>query len=328
MKFGPVPIALAEGAILAHSVRLDGRKLKKGSRLTAKTVAALAEAGVTEITAARLDPGDLHEDEAAERLARAVLDGDDVRLTRATTGRVNLVAEGPGLVQLDAARIAEMNAIDPMVTVATVPAWTRMEANGLIATVKIISYAVPGTAVAAAERAGAGAIRLLPAVRKTAALIETEVAGGPTGKGAEGMRTRLERLGADMTAHQIVPHDVAALAHALRDTRAEILMILTGSATSDSHDVAPEGVRAAGGVVHRFGMPVDPGNLLFLGELDGKPVIGLPGCARSPALNGADFVLERLVCGVEVTSADIAGMGVGGLLKEIPTRPQPRRKGG
>ena len=73
-------------------------------------------------------------------------------------------------------------------------------------------------------------------------------------------------------------------------------------------------------------MPVDPGNLLFIGDLGGVPVIGLPGCVKSPALNGADWVMERVICGVPVTSADIAAMGVGGLLKESPTRPYPREK--
>ena len=89
--------------------------------------------------------------------------------------------------------------------------------------------------------------------------------------------------------------------------------------------MAPEAVRAAGGKIRRFGMPVDPGNLLFVGRLKKRPVIGLPGCARSPALNGADWVLSRVVCGIDVGNKDIAGMGVGGLLKEIPTRPMPRR---
>ena len=103
------------------------------------------------------------------------------------------------------------------------------------------------------------------------------------------------------------------------------MLILTGSATSDIDDVAPSALRAAGGQIERFGMPVDPGNLLFLGARDGQDVIGLPGCARAPALNGADWVLSRIVCGVPVSDSDIAGMGVGGLLKEIPTRPQPRR---
>ena len=72
-------------------------------------------------------------------------------------------------------------------------------------------------------------------------------------------------------------------------------------------------------------MPVDPGNLLFLGEYADAPVVGLPGCARSPALNGVDWVLERLSAGLPVTSDDVAAMGVGGLLKEMPGRPQPRR---
>ena len=85
-------------------------------------------------------------------------------------------------------------------------------------------------------------------------------------------------------------------------------------------------LRAAGGEVTRFGMPVDPGNLLFIGRLQGAEVIGLPGCARSMALNGADWVLSRLACGLAVTSADIAGMGVGGLLKEVPSRPMPRTR--
>ena len=78
--------------------------------------------------------------------------------------------------------------------------------------------------------------------------------------------------------------------------------------------------------IGRFGMPVDPGNLLFIGDIAGRPVIGLPGCARSPALNGADWVLERVICGRPPSPQDIMGMGVGGLLKEIPSRPLPRTK--
>ena len=133
----------------------------------------------------------------------------------------------------------------------------------------------------------------------------------------------------DLAAVEVVAHDEAALAAALRRgagvvSGCDMVLILTGSATSDLHDTAPQALRAAGGDVLRFGMPVDPGNLLFLGELMGRPVVGLPGCARSPALNGADWVLERLACGLAVTADDIAAMGVGGLLKEIPIRPQLR----
>ena len=110
------------------------------------------------------------------------------------------------------------------------------------------------------------------------------------------------------------------------EVAADVILILTASATSDPDDTAPNAVRCAGGEVLHFGMPVDPGNLLFLGRLGARPVIGLPGCARSPALNGADWVLERVACGVPVTGADITAMGVGGLLKESPARPHPRER--
>jgi molybdenum cofactor cytidylyltransferase len=143
-------------------------------------------------------------------------------------------------------------------------------------------------------------------------------------KGRRAVEARLRALGMDLAGVITVPHDTGAMARALADLPGEMLLILTGSATSDLYDTAPQALRAAGGTVARFGMPVDPGNLLFHGSLGGRPVIGLPGCARSPALNGADWVLERLACGLTLTDDDIAAMGVGGLLKEIAIRPQPR----
>ena len=86
----------------------------------------------------------------------------------------------------------------------------------------------------------------------------------------------------------------------------------------------PQAIEKAGGRIIHVGMPVDPGNLLVLGEVNGKPVIGAPGCARSPKENGFDWILQRLAAGMEVSSDDIVAMGVGGLLTEIPLRPHPR----
>jgi molybdenum cofactor cytidylyltransferase len=161
-----------------------------------------------------------------------------------------------------------------------------------------------------------------------AALVLTRAGGmDPGDKGARVTAERLARLGVAMDAARVVDHDSKALAQALQATDAPLILMLTGSATSDLHDTAPEALRRAGGRVDHFGMPVDPGNLLFLGALYNRPVIGLPGCAKSPALNGADWVMERIVCGLTVTPADIMGMGVGGLLTEIPSRPRPRRQG-
>ena len=194
----------------------------------------------------------------------------------------------------------------------------------MIATVKIISYGVPAADVERAATAGAAALRLMPPRYRTATLIETTVGETPSKKGEDALRGRLDRLGLSLGPRQLVSHDPSAVAEALRGSDADVIFVLTASATSDIADVGPLGLTMASGQVTQFGMPVDPGNLLFLGTLGDRPVIGLPGCARSPALNGADWVLERVICGVPPTPADFAQMGVGGLLKEIPTRPKPR----
>lgn len=328
MKFGPVPLAQAEGAVLAHSVPTQTGRLRKGRVLSSEDVTALAQTGLKEVIVARLGPGDVSEDRAAERLAQTVVgQGKGLKRTRAFTGRVNLLAEGPGVVELDVAALEAVNAVQPMITIATVPPWQQMRDGGMVATIKIISYSVPQADLeqACAAVDAAGAITLRQPVLHTATLVVTEIPGGVGDKGREAIAGRLEALGVTLEAVQMVPHRRAPLTQALAECTSDLVLVLTGSATSDSDDVAPAALRAAGGTVTRFGMPVDPGNLLVLGTLNSRPVIGLPGCARAPALNGADWVLARVICGVPVTSADIAAMGVGGLLKEIPTRPQPRR---
>ncbi|MCO8145544.1 molybdopterin-binding protein [Rhodovulum tesquicola] len=330
MRFGPLAPDEAEGAILAHSLRVGGRMLKKGLVLGRAEIAALTAAGITRITVARPDPGDVAEDAAAARLARALAPdpaGAGLRIGAAARGRVNLHADCAGVVGLDADAIHALNRIDPSVTLATLAPLTRVMPGLLVGTVKIIPYAVPGAALAAACAAAPGAIRVHPVTRRTAGLILSEVAGqkpGVSEKGRAAVETRLRALDITLAAAAAVPHETAAMAAALSALPGEIALILTGSATSDVQDTGPASVRAAGGTVTRFGMPVDPGNLLFLGEQGGRPVIGLPGCARSPALNGADWVLERIACGLGIGPDEIAAMGVGGLLKEIPSRPQPR----
>ena len=330
MEFGPVPPADAAGAILAHSLALAGARLRKGRVLSAADVGRLRAAGVERVTVARLAPGDVEEDAAAARLAGAMVPDEaaaGLRVGPAATGRVNLHATGPGIVEIDAGAIRAVNAVDPTITLATLPPWARVAERTLVGTVKIIAYAVEGAALERACEAARGAIRRRAPVLRGATLILTEVAGAPqdpAGKGPRAVAGRMKALGGAVIETRVVPHEPDALRAAIEGAGGEAVLILTASATSDARDVAPAAIRAAGGEVVRFGMPVDPGNLLVLGRHGARPVIGLPGCARSPALNGADWVLERVLCGVEVTSDDIASMGVGGLLKEVPQRGRPR----
>ena len=330
MEFGPVPPSRAAGAILAHSVALPDGRLRKGRRITQEDATRLVAAGVEAVTVARPGASEVGEDEAAARLAAALVpdpEASGLRVGPAATGRVNLHATGPGVVELDAAAIHALNAVDPMITFACLPPWARVAERTLVGTVKVIAYAVDRDALHRACDAARGAIRRRAPTIGTATLILTEVPGEPQDPGGKGPRAvagRVEALGGVLVETVVVPHRTGPLAQAIDAARGGMVLVLTASATSDARDVAPEALRAAGGSVTRFGMPVDPGNLLFLGQHGARPVIGLPGCARSPALNGADWVMERVLCGVEVTSDDIAAMGVGGLLKEIPQRGRPR----
>ena len=330
MEFGPVPPADAVGAILAHSLTLPDGRLRKGRVVSEADVERLRDAGLEAVTVARLAPGDVEEDAAAARLAAALVPDPDaagLRVGPAATGRVNLHATGPGIVEIDAAAIRALNAVDPTITFATLPPWARVAERTLVGTVKIIAYAVEGPALDRACEAASEAIRRRAPVLREVSLILTEVAGvpqDPGGKGPRAVAGRVEALGGSVVETLVVPHETGSLRAAVVGARGEAVLILTASATSDARDVAPAAIRAAGGEVVRFGMPVDPGNLLVLGRHRTRPVIGLPGCARSPALNGADWVMERVLCGVEVTSGDVAAMGVGGLLKEVPQRGRPR----
>jgi molybdenum cofactor cytidylyltransferase len=330
MEFGPVPPAHAVGAILAHSLALPGGPLRKGLRIGEAHVRALREAGVEAVTVARPGPDDVEEDAAAAALAAALVpdpEGAGIAVGRAATGQVNLHALGPGLVEIDAGAVHSLNAVDPAITFASLPPWTRVGPRTLLGTVKIIAYAVPRDALEVACDAARGSVRVRPPRLRTASLILSEVPGAPQdpdGKGPRAVAARIEALGGRVVETVVAAHETAALEAAMRAARGEVVLVLTASATSDVRDVAPAAVVAAGGRVERFGMPVDPGNLLFLASLGERPIVGLPGCARSPALNGADWVMERVVCGVPVTSGDIAAMGVGGLLKEVPQRGRPR----
>lgn len=339
MRFGEIPVAKAEGAILAHSLRHGRLTFKKGRRLGPDDVVALAEAGIESVTAARLDPGDVHEDDAATRLAMAVA-GLDATVADAFTGRVNLYATCDGLCRVDAERIDRINRIDESITVATLPDLEPVTRGQMLATIKMIPFAVPVGALDLAVEAATGAASHLDGPvavatyrRLRVGLIQTvlpSVKASVLDKTVTITRARLTPLGSDLVDERRCDHAVDALAGTIAEIDAlalDLLLIAGASAITDRRDVLPAAIEAVGGRIEHFGMPVDPGNLLLLGRRGRMAVLGLPGCARSPKLNGFDWVLQRLAARQPVDRDAIMRMGVGGLLTEIPTRPQPRAGG-
>lgn len=331
MKFGPVPLDMAEGAILAHSTVAGDRRLRKAHRLEAEDVAALRSAGLSEIVVATLAADDVDENVAAQRLAAALgFTGIEARLP--ATGRVNLHATVSGIFTVDKQLIDAINLVDPDITIATMPPFAPMVEGQMVATIKIIPFAISEAVLQKALAIGGAreAFHMHPYAPMRVGVVQTvlpSIKDTVLSKTLRVTQERLGRVGSAVSGEIRTPHaapDVArAIAELARDS--DMVLVFGASAMSDpDEDVIPAAIRACGGTVFRSGMPVDPGNLFVLGEREGKPVLGAPGCARSPKLNGFDWVLDRLVSGIGVTPDDIAGMGVGGLLMEIPTRPQPR----
>lgn len=339
MEFGEIAVDAALGAILAHSVRLEGQRFAKGRVLSGEDVTALQQAGIAYVVAARLTSDDMPEDEAAAILARAAA-GTGAECAAPFTGRANLSAGCDGLALVDTAALDRFNMLDESLTIATVAPFEPVVAGQMLATVKIIPFAAPRAAVARGEtllgELPAGLLQVAPWRAQKVGLVSTFLPDGKQSlleKNRKGLEGRLATLG-NLGTHEIVerrcPHkvsDVVAEITALRDAGCTLICLFGASAIVDRRDVLPAAIAQAGGEVEHFGMPVDPGNLLLLGRYREVPVIGLPGCARSPKFNGFDWVLQRLIAGLRVQPADIMKMGGGGLLKEIASRPQPRAGG-
>ena len=330
MKFGPVPPREAEGATAVHTIRQGALVLKKGTLIGPAEVEALEAAGIKDVVVARLEPGDVSEDQAAAEIAKAVA-GQGVHVDRAFTGRANLFAEAAGVLVVEKDAIDRLNRVDEAITFATLPAFKPLVEGEMIATVKIIPFATSEASLQAAlATADKPFIRVAPYRIKKVGVVSTLLPGLATKVVEKTLRVteaRLAPAGASIVVERRVPHEQEAVARAVDEVLkegAELVVVFGASAIADRRDVIPAAVEAIGGRIEHFGMPVDPGNLMLIGQARGRPILGAPGCARSPKENGFDWILMRLLAGLPVSREDVTGLGVGGLLMEIVTRPQPR----
>jgi molybdenum cofactor cytidylyltransferase len=330
MIFKDMPVADSQGALLAHGITAGNRRFKKGHLLGPDDIKALTDAGVKTVAAVQLEDSDIDENSAADQLATLLLT-PELSKSNAFTGRCNLIAQSDGLFCYEEDQVHALNLLDESITLAALPRFSRVSKGQMVATVKIIPFAVPAALLdeCTAKLRTAPLFTLHSFKPIQVQLIETELSN-PNEKTSKKLRSvteaRIRSVGGSLVQHHHCHHSVEALQSALPalSEQADLILISGASATTDRRDVIPAAVVAAGGVVDHFGMPVDPGNLLVLGHHGSTPIIGLPGCAKSPKLNGFDWVLERLACGLQVSASDIMRMGAGGLLKEIGSRPQPR----
>ena len=334
MKFGDVALEDAEGAILAHSLRLDGTVLRKGRVLNADDISHLSAAGHATVIAARLEEGDLNENDAALKIAQA-LQTENLTATGGNTGRANLRAETAGVALIDPETVHRLNAVDEAVTVSTLRPFEAVGTGHVAATVKIITFGVSGDTVdkcIAIIEEGRKPISLSPFGPLKVGFVQTLLPGLKESlivKASNATESRLSDMGLSIADERHCAHDegeVAETLSALAREGCDIVLVLGASAIVDRRDIIPSAVVTAGGEIDHLGLPVDPGNLLLFAHIANMRVLGIPGSARSPRLHGFDWVLQRLVAGLDVTPDALTRMGVGGMLKEMPGRPVSREQ--
>jgi molybdenum cofactor cytidylyltransferase len=336
MKFGPIPLDDALGHVLGHNIADagGGRMLRKGRALTSADIAQLRALGRHSVYVAMQDADDIGEDAAAKAVARVIM-GPGVHTVGAAGGRLNLLADQIGIARIDVARLTAINAI-PGVTLATVNQHSAVDRRAITATIKIIPFALPAASIdqVRAICADGPVVRVdaLP-VRDVALLLS----GSATARDrviadfTAPLQRRVAHLGSRITHTEFIPledeegeHALANEIEMLAGTDCGLIILAGETAIMDADDIAPRAIARAGGVVSVFGAPVDPGNLLLIGYIGDVPILGAPGCARSAKVNVIDWVLPRLCAGDRIAQADIAALGLGGLLEEIVERPSPR----
>lgn len=336
MKFAPVPLTEAEGKILGHNIAgADGRRLlRKGKPLTNEDLRKLHALGRSSVYVAEMEPDDVGENDAARRVANAVC-GPGLNISGVTSGRANLLADRQGISRIDVERLTQINECNG-ITLTTLMTHSPVRARQIVATIKIIPYAVPKSIVSAVEGISSGS---RPIVRIDA-LPSRSV--GMVLSGAKSLhprlvadfaplRDRIENLGSAVTRTDFVAlddeEDETALANMLKQqvsTGMKLILIAGETAIMDAHDIVPRAVERAGGHVESVGAPVDPGNLLMLAYINDVPIVGAPGCARSRKTNIVDWILPRLLVGDRLTRRDIVELGHGGLLQDVRERGMPR----
>jgi molybdopterin biosynthesis enzyme len=315
------PSAHLVGAVLPRDIRVGGERWSKGRRLSADDIARLAAdpSALDEPIAVLVpEPGDVHEDEAAIRLAAAVA-GPGLSTRGPAESRVDLIAAVDGVVRIRVPTLERIDRIDPL-EVFTVFDGQVVREGDLVASVKVAPQLVSGPALERGERIAreAGPVVRVRPFRSTrvGVLVKESVHGTARERFEASVRAKVEGLGSTVVAIEYVADDAEAVADAFRSLRrAGARLILTaGARSADPSDATFEALDALGGRLVRRGVPAHPGSMLWLATLGRIPVLGLPTCGAYSKATAADLLLPRLLAGEPASRATIARLGHGGIL--------------
>lgn len=319
-----VPVEEAVGMPLAHDIteivpgKHKGPAFRRGHVVRPEDIPRLLDVGKANLYIMELEEGELHEEDAAKRLAKAAA-GPNIRLTEPVEGRVNLVAEISGLLKVDPDLLYRFNALGDLI-LATLPSNRYVKKGDVLAGTRTIPVVVKEDLV---RKAGAVCkerpiVTIRPISSRRIHLIVTgsEVFSGRIKDGFEPVvRRKVAEMGSELEAVKLAPDDPVKIAAHIKDSHqagAELILV-SGGMSVDPDDLTPEGIRQSGAKVECHGFPVLPGSMFLMAYLKETPVLGLSGCVLHDPVSAFDLLLPRLLAGERVSRSDIIAMGHGGL---------------
>ena len=322
-----IPVEQAVGLPLAHDIteivpgKHKGPAFRRGHLIRQEDVAKLLDVGKANIYVMELENDELHEEDAARRLAEAAA-GDNLELTDPSEGRINLVAKIPGLLKVDADLLCRMNSLGDLM-LATLPTNWYVKKGTVVAGTRTIPVVVKEELIQRAEALckEKPIVTLLPMPSKRVHLVVTgsEVFTGRIKDGFEPVVSRkVGEMGSSVESVKIAPDDPDVIADHIKDAKragADVILV-SGGMSVDPDDKTPEGIRRSGAKVETHGFPVLPGSMFLMAYIDQTPVMGLSGCVLHDPFTAFDALLPRLLAGEKITRADIMAMGHGGLQRK------------
>ena len=322
-----IPVEEAVGLPLAHDIteivpgKHKGPAFRRGHVIRPEDVSKLLDVGKAHIYVMELERDELHEEDAAKRLAKAAA-GPNIRFSGPVEGKISLIAETAGLLKIDEARLNRFNALGELM-LATLTTNRYVTKGEVIAGTRTIPVVVKEELVEQAEAIckDKPIVTIVPIPSRRVHLIVTgsEVYTGRIKDGFEPViRRKLAEMGTELESTKLSPDDSDIIAGHIKNARqaGADLILVSGGMSVDPDDLTPEGIRRSGAQVECHGFPVLPGSMFLMAYLKDTPVLGLSGCVMHDPVTAFDVLLPRLLAGEKISRSDIVSMGHGGLQKK------------
>lgn len=323
-----IPVEDAVGMVLAHDMteiipgKSKGAAFKKGHIIKEEDIPRLLNMGKEHIYIIEFKEGELHENEAAIRMAKAAA-GQGIELSTPSEGKVNLTSAHPGLLKVKFIPLEEINSIDEIMF-ATLHTNQFITENTKIAGTRIIPLVINEEKIKAVEKIAKDnwpIVEVIPLRKLKVGIVTTgnevfckriEDKFGPV------LNEKFKELGCSVIRQIFSRDDSDMIAESIKTLirdGADIIAV-TGGMSVDPDDVTPAGIKKSGATVISYGAPTLPGAMFLLSYIGNVPVLGIPGCVMYSKRTVFDLIVPRLVAGEMLSKKDIAKLGHGGLCSE------------